>query len=81
MTPDGCRGSFHVPGSSAAWVAGSGSGERKRGRKNPTQHSYHITNRFSSQRPIGPPETKSVPCTKTNVCIWETFRLEKLKNP
>ena len=55
--------------------------EIKRGRKNPTQHRYHITAQVSSQRPNGPPGRKSVPCTKTNVCIWETFRLEKLKIP
>ena len=53
----------------------------KRGRKNPTQHSYHITAQVSSQRPNGPPGRKSVFSTKANVCIWETFRLEKLKNP
>ena len=81
MTPDGCRGSFHVPGSSAAWIAGSGSGEQKRGRKNPTQHSYHITVSFSSQRENDRSWTKSVLCTKTDVCIWGTFRLEKFKNP
>ena len=51
--------------------------EIKRGRKNPTQHRYHITNPFSSQRPNGPPGAKSVFSTKANVCIWETFRLEK----
>ncbi len=81
MTPDGCRGSFHVPGSSAAWIAGSGSGEQKRGRKNPTQHSYHITIPLSSQRENDRPGAKSVLCTKTDVCIWETFRLEKFENP
>ena len=56
-------------------------GEIKRGRKNPTQHRYHITTQVSSQRPNGPPEAKSVPCTKTNACIWETFRLEKFGFP
>ena len=29
MTPDGCRGSFHVLGSAAAWDTGSGSGNKK----------------------------------------------------
>ena len=53
----------------------------KRGRKNPTQHSYHITLSFSSQRENAPRSAKSVPCTKTVVCIWETFRLEKLEKP
>ena len=81
MTPDGCRGSFHVPGSSAARAAGSGSGKQKTGRKNPTQHSYHITISFASQRENGRPWAKSVLCTKTDVCIWGTFRLEKFGNP
>ena len=54
-------------------------GQQKRGRKNPTQHSYHITAQVSSQRPNGPPGRKSVFSTKANVCIWETFRLEKLE--
>jgi hypothetical protein len=58
-----------------------GFGKIKRGRKNPTQHRYHITNPFSSQRPNGPPGAKSVFSTKANVCIWETFRLEKLEIP
>ena len=52
-------------------------GQQKRGRKNPTQHSYHITALVSSQRPNGPPGRKSVFSTKAIVCIWETFRLEK----
>jgi hypothetical protein len=55
--------------------------EIKRGRKNPTQHRYHITNPFSSQRLNGPLGAKSVFSTKANVCIWETFRLEKLEIP
>ena len=56
------------------------SGQQKRGRKNPTQHRYHITISFSSQRENDLTGAKSVPCTKTDVCIWETFRLEKLEN-
>ena len=58
-----------------------GFGKIKRGRKNPTQHRYHIINRFSSQRPNALPGRKSVFSTKAIVCIWETFRLEKLENP
>ena len=54
-----------------------GFGKIKRGRKNPTQHHYHITARVSSQRPNGPGNGKSVFSTKAIVCIWETFRLEK----
>lgn len=56
------------------------SGQQKRGRKNPTQHRYHITFLGASQRENGSGCAKSVPCTKTVVCIWETFRLEKLEN-
>ena len=81
MTPDGCRGSFlawmHLPEGDP----GRGSGEEKRGRKNPTQHRYHITLCDASQRQIRPGAAKSVLCTKADVRIWETFRLEKLKNP
>ena len=55
--------------------------EQKRGRKNPTQHRYHTTLFLSSQRGNGFPKAKSVPCTKTNVFIWGTFRLEKFENP
>ena len=49
--------------------------------ENPTQHSYHITARISSQWQNAPARSKSVACTKTDVCIWETFRLEKLEIP
>lgn len=42
MTPDGCRGSFHVLGSAAAWDTGSGSGNKKEPEKSdPTPLSYH----------------------------------------
>ena len=81
MTPDGCRGSFHVLGSAAAWDTGSGSGNKKEAGKNPTQHRYHTTRSRSSQRGNGFPKAKSVPCTKTNIFIWGTFRLEKFENP
>lgn len=54
-------------------------GETKEGRKNPPQHIYHIITRLSSQRQNGPGTSKSVFRTKSDVCIWETFRLEKLK--
>ena len=56
------------------------SDKQKTGRKNPTQHRYHITASGSSQRENEDRATKSVPCTKTGVCIWGTFRLEKLEN-
>ena len=53
----------------------------KEGRKNPTQHKYHITFPGASQWENRLGCAKSVPCTKTDVCIWETFRLEKFGNP
>ena len=67
-------GAGHLPLTREACVS---QGNKKQGRKNPTQHSYHITARVSSQRPNGPPGRNSVFFTKANVCIWETFRLEK----
>ena len=88
MTPDGCRGSFlwwawssghPSPGSPGLWAWLRGS--KKRGRKNPPQHSYHIIAAFISQRQDGRSAAKSVLCTKTDVCIWGTFHLEKSKNP
>ena len=66
-----------VPGGVLGWPGK----DKKQGRKNPTQHRYHITVSFSSQRQNDRPWIKSVLCTKTDVCIWETFRLEKLKKP
>ena len=60
---------------------GSGLGNKKQAGKNPTQHRYHTTLFLSSQRGNGFPKAKSVPCTKTNVFIWGTFRLEKFENP
>lgn len=81
MTPDGCRGSFHVRKERLWRGLDAGSGTKKTGRKNPTQHGYHTTLSRSSQRGNGFPKAKSVPCTKTNVFIWETFRLEKFENP
>ena len=56
-------------------------GDEKEGRKNPPQHIYHITPPSASQRRIGPGSAKSVLCTKADVCIWETFHLEKLEFP
>ena len=111
MTPDGCRGSFHVHVKKkdlqgTAWVSSRGFWSpwakghifcmrrtrqsawcrvlrigRKRGRKNPTQHRYHTTFENASQCRNVRRWRKSVPCTKTIACIWETFHLEKLKNP
>ena len=83
MTPDGCRGSFHVSGrilGRPRAVPSGAAGQIKTGRKNPTQHSYHIIIPFSSQWENASRSAKSVPCTKTDVCIWETFRLEKFGN-
>ena len=54
---------------------------KKQGRKNPTQHGYHITAQSVRQRKNGPPLGKSVFSTKANVRIWETFRLEKFGIP
>ena len=54
---------------------------KKQGRKNPTQHSYHITARSVRQRQNGWPLGKSVFSTKANVRIWGTFRLEKFGIP
>ena len=71
-------GAGHLPLTREAFVS---QGNKKQGRKNPTQHRHHITAQVSSQRPNGPGNGKSVFSTKAIVCIWETFRLEKLKNP
>ena len=60
----------------AAWA-----GAKKEGRKNPPQHVYHITPPSASQRRNGSRSAKSVACTKTDVCIWETFHLEKFGFP
>ena len=54
---------------------------KKQGRKNPTQHSYHITARSLRQWQNRPPSGKSVFSTKANVRIWGTFRLEKFGFP
>ena len=60
---------------------GDGREKEKTGRKNPPQHVYHIIPVLSSQRQNDPAASKSVFRTKPDVCIWETFHLEKLKNP
>ena len=96
MTPDRCgQGSFQcvrshlpLPLGEVARVSGServlpgrlGRG-KKEGRKNPPQHIYHITPPSASQRRSGREASKSVACTKTDVCIWETFHLEKFGFP
>ena len=69
--------SFKGPGRR---IAGPGPGKEK-GPEKPTQHDHHTTSNFSSQRQNAAPGAKSVFRTKTDVCIWGTFRLEKLKNP
>ena len=66
-----------VPGGVLGWPGK----DKKQGRKNPTQHRYHITLPVSSQRLFVLPGRKSVPCTKTANCIWGTFHLEKLEFP
>ena len=76
MTPDRMdRGSFLLGRNRS----GLGTGNKKEGRKNPPQHEYHIICRTSSQRRNLILDAKSVLCTKVNFCIWQTFRLEKLK--
>lgn len=78
--PRRLSGVISCPGNGVQAASARRMAQIKRGRKNPTQHKYHITFPGASQRENGSGCAKSVPCTKTVVCIWETFRLEKLEN-